>query len=360
MQPRTPRYLWRGAALLGLAALAIGCARYPVAEGPRAAWSVVPVAGVAARLDALDAGDGGGQALRLRFATGGPERRFVAIEGKPQGDPATATALSAWYRLVLDGGSPPKLALLVLESDGGAWFRLGPAPLATDATAEARLPLSGFRKAAFAQDADPEPRWEQAERFQLGLVFEGPAEGTLELGTVAFTTGSARPTTPLPIPFANPSLWSIGKDAAAQCRLVPGKDGPNGQPSMRIEFAFPGGRHIFVTPSLRLQDFELDGYRGVRFAYKASLPKGIPGLLVMVTERADNSQYHLEQAPPASEEWTIADIAFARLKLGQWSKDENGQLDLADVVGLIIGVHGTAADPQASGWILVSQIELVP
>ncbi|HUT32402.1 MAG TPA: hypothetical protein VNE39_02890 [Planctomycetota bacterium] len=339
---------------------ACGCARYPAVVRPKAAWRVVPVAGVTATLDVLDAGQGGGQALRLSFAKAGEERRFIALEGKPQGDPATAKSVSVMYRLSLAQGSRPKLALLVLEKDGGAWLKVGGAPLATDGAAEARLPLDGLRRAEFAEDSDPEPRRDQLERVWLGLVLDGPAEGTLELGRVAFAGEAYRPTAPLPIACGDPAAWSVGKDAAAECRLAPAKDGPAGQPSMRIEFAFPGGRHMYVTPALRLQDVELEGYRGVRFVYKAKLPAGIAGLLVSVSERGDHSQYYAEQAPEASAEWAVADIAFGRLKLGPWSKDENDRLDLNEVASLTIGVHGAASEPKASGWIVVSEIELVP
>ncbi len=340
--------------------VACGCARHAAVVRPKAPWRVVPVAGVAATLDVLDAGQGGGQALRLRFAKAGPERRLVAIEGKPQGDPAAAKALSIMYSLDLAQGERPKLALLLLEKDGGAWFKLGAAPLATGTAAEARLPLDGFRRAEFAQDTDSEPRREQLDRVWLGLVLDGPAEGTLELGRVAFIGEAYRPTAPLPIACGDPAAWTIGKDAAAECRLAPAKDGPAGQPSMRIEFAFPGGRHMFATPALRLQDVELEGYRGIRFVYKAKLPAGIAGLLVSVAERGDHSQYYAEQTPEASAEWAIADIAFARLKLGPWSKDDNDRLDLNEIAGLTIGVHGSATEPKASGWIVVSEIELVP
>ena len=101
-----------------------------VAVRPTAAWRVAPIAGVQATLDILDAGQGGGQALRLTFAKAGAERRFVAIEGKPEGDAAAAKALSVWYRLALVQGERPKLALVVFEKDGGAWFRTSAAPLA--------------------------------------------------------------------------------------------------------------------------------------------------------------------------------------------------------------------------------------
>ncbi len=339
---------------------ACGCARQAAVVRSKPPWRAVPVAGVNATLDVLDSGQGGGQALRLSFKTAGPERRFVAVEGKPQGDPATSKALAIACRLVLVEGGAPKLALLVIEKDGGAWFKVAAAPLPAGFSGEARLPLDGFRRAEFSQDADKELRWDQAVRFQIGLVFDGPAEGTLEVGRVAFTGEQYRPTAPLPLSYADPALWTTGKDAAAEAKLAVTKDGPAGKPAVRVEFAFPGNRHMFVLPTLQLRDVEVQGYRGLRFTYKAKLPAGIAGLLVSVSERTDHSQYYAEQAPPPSEEWTVADVAFARLKLGPWSKDENDRLDLGEIESVTIGLHGAATDAQASGWILVSEIELVP
>lgn len=346
--------------LLSTLVLACGCARHPAVVQPKAAWRVVPTAGVTATLQSFDVGQPGATALRLTFAKAGPERRFVALEGKPQGDPSTAKALSVAYRLSLPEGASARLALLVLEKDGGAWFRMGSAPLAAGPASEARLPLGGFRRAEFAQDSDAEPRWDQAARFQVGIVADGAGEGMLELGRVAFTGETYRPTGPLPLAYGDPALWSVGKDTAADATLTLTKDGPGGAPAVRVEFAFPGGRHMFVLSTLRLQDVEVQGYRGLRFLYKAKLPAGIPGLLVSVSEQGDHSQYYAEQAPPPSEEWTTADIAFDRLKLGPWSKDENDRLDVSEIGGITIGLHGSASGDKGSGMILISGIELVP
>ena len=350
----------RGAAVAGLLALALGCAPRPVAVRPTAGWRVAPGMGVQATLDILDAGQGGGQALRLTFAKTGAERRFVAIEGKPEGDAAAAKALSVWYRLALAQGDRPKLALVVFETDGGAWFRTSAAPLALDTTCEARLPLTGFRRAEFGQDADTDAHLDQAVRFWVGLLFDGPAEGTLELGRVAFMPDAAVATTPLPIVYDDPALWSLGKDPAVEAKLAVTKEGPGGRPAVRTDFAFPGGRHMFMLPALRLQDVEMQGYRGLRFACKAKLPAGIKGLLVSLSERGDGSQYCAEPAPAPSEEWTTTSIPFDAFKFGAWSKDENGRLDLAEVDQIIIGLHGQASDEKAAGMILVSEIELVP
>jgi len=350
------------APLAVLLAFACGCARRPalLPQQSAAGWRVVRTPGVRTRLISFDLGPGAGPALRLDFIKTGDERRFIALEGMPAGDPATAKALSVMYRLTLEKGDHAKLALLMLERDGGAWLRIGGAPLATDAALEARLPLEGMRRAQFARDADTEPRFDQAERFQVGIVMDGPARGSLELGRIAFTAEPYKPTAPVPIPFADAAMWRVGKDPAAQCTLTPGTEGPSGKPSMRIAFAFPGGRHMYACPALSLDGIEFDGYRAVRFIYKAELPPGIGGLLVCLNERGDGSQYYAHPAPPPSEEWMTTEIALDYFKLGNWSKDENSRLDPGEVGQLVIGVHGTATQPKASGWIVISGLELVP
>ncbi|HRT97500.1 MAG TPA: hypothetical protein P5532_24055, partial [Planctomycetota bacterium] len=268
------------AVLLGIIALALGCARQVTVAQSKSPWRVVPVAGVTATLDVLDAGQGSQQALRLTFRKAGAERRFIAIEGRPSGDPAGAKALSVMYRLALAEGTAPKLALLVFEQDGGAWLKVGGASLVADASLEARLPLEGLSRAEFAQDADAEPRLEQATRFQVGLVVDGPAEGTLEFGRIAFTSEPYKPSAPLPVAYGSPAVWAIGKDPAVEAKLTVTNDGPGGKPAVRFDFTFPGGRHMYVTPAVSVQDMEAEGYRGFRFAYKTSLPAGINGLLV--------------------------------------------------------------------------------
>ena len=92
---------------VGLLAAAIGCARRPIAVAPPAG-EAASAPGVEARVTRLDAGQGGGQALRVSFTKSSEERRFVPLTVKPEGDPATAKALSVMYRLSLDQGAPPR------------------------------------------------------------------------------------------------------------------------------------------------------------------------------------------------------------------------------------------------------------
>jgi len=338
-----------------LAVLFQGCAAPPsaAAAGRIAGWRWVPAACIEARL--AKSADG----VQVAFAKSGEERRFLALERETDGVAADAKALSVRYLLRLTRGNAPRLGLLVFERDGGAWFKVGAMPLAVGEAAEARLPLRSLRKAEFSLGGGEEVRWPQVAKLWLGLLLDGPAEGTLELGEVHFTAEPYRPPGPLRVPVEGVGLWSVGKDPAVQAELTLPPDGPDGKPCMKFVFAFPGGRHMYALPTLALPEIELDGYRVLRFTYKVTLPKGIDGLLVSLQERG-HAQYYADPGPPASEEWRAATIPFDALKLGAWSKDENGRLDLGEVASVTIGLHGTAAEPKAGGIILVSEVEFVP
>ena len=127
---------------------------------------------------------------------------------------------------------------------------------------------------------------------------------------------------------------------------------------MKLEFNFVGGRHMYLTPTIPVPAAELDGYTGLQFTYKATLPDGIEGLLVMLTE--SGGQYMATPMPGPSEDWVTITIPFADFELGSWSKDDNGQLDLGRINSIIIGTHGGATGDGGDGLIMVSDIEFAP
>jgi hypothetical protein len=179
------------------------------------------------------------------------------------------------------------------------------------------------------------------------------------LGRAAFTSEPYRPTEPIRLTGDGPGVWVTGYDPAAQVKVSLPDEGPGGRPCMKAEFAFPGRRHMYVIPALPVPESDLDGYRALRFTYKAKLPRGIAGLLVCLWERG-SAQYYADPAPPASDEWKTVTISFEDLKLGAWSKDRNGRLDLDQIASIVIGVHGTAAEDAASGVIWATDVEFVP
>ena len=71
------------------------------------------------------------------------------------------------------------------------------------------------------------------------------------------------------------------------------------QACMKVKFTFPGGRHMYMVPTTSVPETDLDGYRALRFKYRAVLQEGLQGLLVSLHE-ADGSQYVATPAPPVS------------------------------------------------------------
>ncbi|HUS93105.1 MAG TPA: hypothetical protein VM695_14700, partial [Phycisphaerae bacterium] len=136
-------------------------------------------------------------------------------------------------------------------------------------------------------------------------------------------------------------------------------EGPGGGACVKIDYAFPGGRHMFVVPTVPVGEAELAGYRALRLTYRATVPEGIAGLLVMLIETG-GAQYCVEPAPPASEQWRTLTIPLADLRLGRWTKDANARLDLDDVRSVAVGIHGTATPARNRGTIHVAKIEFIP
>jgi hypothetical protein len=301
-----------------------------------------------------------GGALTVTFRTRGDERRLIALESRA-GDAkgiAAAKALAIQYSLRIAGGAA-RLALVAYEKGGAAWFRIAPRPLAAGEDGEARLPLGSFQRAAFSRGGGETINWGNVERLWVAFVLDGPAAGTLELRRAIFTSEPYRPAQPLAVPCLAARLWNVSHDKAATVNMSFPKEGPKGGPCAKVDFTFPGGRHMYAVPSVALGDVELEGYRSLRFTYKADVPKGIAGLLVMLLERG-GAQYHVVPAPPPSGEWRTVTIPFARFQLGGWSKDANSRLDLNNVRAVAIGVHGTPTDRQAKGTLRIANMEFVP
>jgi hypothetical protein len=127
---------------------------------------------------------------------------------------------------------------------------------------------------------------------------------------------------------------------------------------MKLEFTFPGGKHMYCVPATPVPEVELEGYVGLRFTYKAALPPGIEGLLVMLGE--SGGQFPADPAPPPSDDWTTVTLLFSDFELGSWSKDDNGQLDPNKVSSVHIACHGAATGAGGPGTIWATDIEFVP
>lgn len=297
--------------------------------------------------------------VKVAFTKNDQQRRLLALEARPHGDQAGAKTLLLSYRLDLAPGQQPRFAVVVFDADGGSWFKVGAEPLETGAPAEARLPVAALKETAFSDDESGKLEWEHIVRVWVGLVLEGPAQGSFSISEARFTDEPYRPSRPLRITGDGPGEWTVGKDPAVQATLTTPNEGPGGKPCMKFEFRFPGGRHMWATPSTPMPGADLEGYRALRLTYKAALPEGIAGVLLMIGE-ANGSQYFADPPPPPAAEWRTITIPLDRFKLGSWSEDDNEQLDLPQAARVFVGVHGTASGQGGPGVIWAADVELVP
>jgi len=367
----------------------------PPVRTEAAGFRLVPLNGIEARIEPATFSDGKPVA-KVTFAKKGEERRLLALEARPEGDPAAAKALEVRYRVTLAKGEAPRLALTIFEKGGMAWYRvggdplvvgelvnsaIGPAgrlalkpampalPIAAIHLMEGRLPLGTLRQAEFSKPAsveaakpgaaEPTVAWGNVEKTWIGIVIDGPAEGTFEIGQARYTSEPYKPTKPLRVTGVGPGVWNASTDKAVKATLTTPNEGPDGEPCMKFEFRFPGQRHMYAIPSTPVLGGELEGYKSLRFTYKATLPPGIKGLLVTVGEHG-GAQYYADPAPPPSAEWTTITMPFDKLRLATWTKDSNDKLDVDSIDRVMIGAHGQASGDGGPGVIYATGVEFVP
>ena len=317
---------------------------------------LVQLGGIEAKLDRVADADAGKPALKVSFKKADEPRRLVALEGRPAKSAAGAKALIARYRLTLKTGEA-RLALVTWDASGNAWYRTGSEPAKTGAFTDGRVAAGSPRPASFNQEPALEFSWDDIERVWVGLVIDGAAEGTFELSAARLTDEPYRAAEPLVLKFADTKLWGVGQDPAVTSELTVANEGPNGEPCTKLAFTFPGGKHMYLVPSMALPQSDLEGYSALEITYQAQLPPGIQGLLLMLGE--SGGQFMVEPMPAPSEKWITATIPFADFKLGAWSKDDNGVLDLDRVQNIMIGTHG-ASTGGGPGLIMVSDVRFVP
>ncbi|MFQ6098580.1 MAG: hypothetical protein ACE5O2_12710 [Armatimonadota bacterium] len=355
MNPRTLAGIGVTAMFVAVAAATGAQVNLPLTDG----LTLAPTGGVKGTLT-RSASPEGGAAVRIAFTKNSEERRLLAIEARPEGDANGAKAVARRYRLQLAKGEPPRFAIVLFDRDGGAWFKVGFEPLVVGKWGDGRLSVASLRQAAFSEDRSGQLEWNNIQKAWFGLVMDGPARGTLELSQVRLTSEPYRPTRPLIITGGDdPGKWSVGKDPAVQATLTTPNEGPDGRPCMKFEFRLATGRHMYAIPSTPLPAAEVEGYRALRFTYKATIPDGIKGLLVMLGERG-GAQYWADPMPPPSEDWTTITIPFEDFTLGTWTRDDNQMLDIEQVGRVFIGVHGTATGPDGAGTIWATDVQFLP
>jgi len=336
--------------------------------------------------------------LYVCFSKQSPERRLLQLQIMDVEEMPDAKSLALRCNCLVTEPRSPYLTVVVADRQGCLWFNTARRPfipgwnkshayftasqpaatsqpigipeeillvlalqsgLLDSQTREVRFPLTSFSRAAFSEGADGELRLDQVSKIWLGVIVDGPTKGAIRIDEVTFTNEPFRPTRPLLITGLGPGTWSVAQDPAVQSKLATLNEGPDGKPCMRFAFTIPGGRHMFALPSTPMPEIGAEGYKALRFTYKAMLPKGINGLLICLWE-SGGAQYYAEPPPQASSEWKTVTIPFDSFKLGGWSRDANNTLDLDQVTSIVIGMHGRTPDSTGSGTIQVADIELVP
>lgn len=349
--------------LLGLAAAVVGLADdgdVVLIDGSAGtAPALVPLPGIQTSLTTLGAGNGLAARTRIEFAKDGEERRFLAFECVPTMDLAGMQAAQMLCRVDALARGTVRPALLFYEKCGGAWFRIANPIEPSKQLAEARISLRSPSQAAFSQDASGAFELEHVERVWIGVVIDGQATGALELAHAALTSRPFRPSKPVSLIALRNSAWSVSSDAAVKKTLSCPPEGPDGGACVRLDFTFPGGRHMYVVPAQTAPQVEISAYEGIRLTYKASLPPGINGLLLMLCEEG-GAQYYADPAPSASADWTSLTVPFTAFKKASWTKDANEQLDLDRIARVCVGAHGAATGKGGDGCILLSGLDFVP
>ncbi|MFA0743820.1 MAG: hypothetical protein LASZOEIN_000601 [Candidatus Fervidibacter sp.] len=330
-------------ALLGTILLASG-------QDDLAKWRVVPTTGLNVRWKRM------GGRLVINFSKLGEERRLLLLETtQPQISKAKSVDIRYCLRLVRDGRL--RFAVLAYGDAGGVWFKIVQPVEGVDEEVDWRIPLSGLKPAAFST-LQTDPDIAKIRKLQVGLVLDGICEGVWEIESISLSSKPFKPTKPIVVPISPQAKLSLAHDPAAKVRTEIVKEGPEGKWCWKTEFVIPGGRHMYVLPSLIMPDADLTGYSGLQLTYRANLPSGIKALLIILVEH-DGSHYYTDWiATPSGERRTLV-IPFSEFRLGGWSQDENGRLDLDQIGSVIVGMHGTASESEGRGSIWVASIAFV-
>lgn len=296
--------------------------------------------------------------VTLAFRKTGEERRLLAVEGAPAGDPSGALAAEVSYQISLTKGEAPRLAVVAWDKDGGSWYKVAASAAKLDGAATGRVSAAGLTETAFSNDRSKQLEWGNVERLWVGFIFDGPAEGTATISGVRLTDTPVVQTEPLP--FINVGgTWNDGHDPAVQTTLTTPAEGPAGKTCFKYEFSVPAGTHMYACPSTAVVADDTEGYKALRFMIKGDVPDGMR-LLVQMSEQGGPMWFVEYPADRVTDEWAEMTIPLTDFQNATWGpKDENGQLDLAKLTTLSIGSHGAAINAQL-GTITVCGVVLVP
>jgi len=301
--------------------------------------------------------------LEVRARKDGAERRLLAFEVPRRIVTPSVRTLVA--RMSLKASAPAmsfRPVVMFRDARGNAWYRIGAESIPADGKdAEAAVRVRPLQSARFNQPEKVPFDLDRVTSVWFGTVVDGSGDFTLRISELVATNQTWRPSRPAALLRPGAVRWRVGRDRAVKAKVTtPAKGGPDGGPLlMRLDFTFPGGRHMYVTPSASIREIDLSLYGGVRIRYRAALPQGIKGLLFMLVEEG-GAQYFADPPPPPSSAWQEIVVPFAAFRHGEWTRDANGRLDLDYVAAVVVGAHGTASGKGGDGWIELAEVAAVP
>lgn len=295
----------------------------------------------------------------LEFNKTGDERRLLAFAGRLEGSLEGAKTADVSFELKQTSGNPPRPVLVLYDADGGAWFRVYSAGCGGAAQGSVRLSLNNWQRAVFSATEALAPTIGKIATVWVGFAFDGPATGTLRLASTRFSDQPYVPAGPVRVTGDSAGQWGCNSDKDAKATATTPNEGPGGKPCMKCEFDVPGGRHMYVTPSMPLANLDMEGMSMLRFKAIVTIPAGMR-LLLCLTE-PNGCTYFCEPAPPwPAPDWGDMAVPLSQFKPASWgSKDDNGQLDVPNITSMVIGTHGVPA-AAGKGLIKVAEIELAP
>lgn len=295
--------------------------------------------------------------VAFTFTKTGEERRLLAVQGTPAGNPSGALAAEISYQVTLTKGEAPRLAVIAWDKDGGSWYKVAAVPVRLGEASRGRISTAGLTQTAFSQDQSGQLEWGYVERLWVGFIFDGAAAGSAAVTGARLTDTPVVPTQPVAL-INVAGKWNDGHDPAIQTTISAPAEGPGGKPCFKYEFNVPAGRHMYACPSAPIIAEDLEGYKTLRFKLKSEIPQGMR-LLIQLAEQG-GPIYFIEQPAPGPADWTEMTFPLSDFKWASWGpKDDNGQLDLAKLNTLSIGSHGVPANARL-GLIMACDVEMVP
>jgi len=295
--------------------------------------------------------------VTFAFTKAGEERRLLAAQGIPAGDPTGALAAEIAYEVTMGKGEAPRLAVIAWETDGGSWYKVAAVPVRLGQPASGRVSTAGLTQTAFSQDTSGQLEWDNVSSVWVGFIFDGAAEGTAMVTGARLTDTAVVPTQPVTLINLS-GKWSDSHDPAVKTTISNPAEGPGGKVCFKYEYDVPAGRHMFACPGTAIIAEDLEGYKTLRFQLKSDIPQGMR-LLIQMSEQGGPT-YFIERPAPGPAEWTAMSFPLSEFKLATWgAKDDNGQLDLAKLSTISIGSHGVPVNARL-GLIEVCEVEMVP